>query len=212
MRYLKVRLSPVSADEPKRSTLCCRSISRGNRSPPRSSCPHDLCGPSRVRHLRGNCCIPPGPRRSPPADYTCPTRRSVLELPPYELGFPYGRWSLSKLRSYLIKYKIVSNSREHLRRCSKKGLRLRRVKRKLLSQDPQRRAILRCLRVIWRHRPKQGILLFFDVKVIAVKAYGGRRYTAAKQLVLAQQQRPEGSFTFFSSMKSQWANPGVYAR
>jgi len=46
----------------------------------------------------------------------------LAELPPYELGFPYGRWSLSKLRSYLIKYKIVSNiRREHLRRVLKKG-------------------------------------------------------------------------------------------
>ena len=74
----------------------------------------------------------------------------------------------------------VQNRVQHSQRAlaagaQKRGLRLRRVQRKLLSQDPQRRAILSRLRVIWRHRPKQGILLFFDVKVIAVKAYGGRR-------------------------------------
>ena len=69
--------------------------------------------------IYGVTAIPPGPRRS--QQYTLQVWR-LAELPPYELGFPYGRWSLSKLRSYLIKYKIVSNiSREHLRRVLKKG-------------------------------------------------------------------------------------------
>jgi hypothetical protein len=109
----------------------------------------------------------------------------------------------------------VQNRVQHSQRAlaasaQKRGLRLRRVKRKLLSQDPQRRAILSRLRVIWRHRPKQGILLFFDVKVIAVKAYGGRRYTAAKQLVLAQQQKTRGKFYLFllyevNSGRTHWA-------
>jgi hypothetical protein len=51
--------------------------------------------------------------------------------------------------------------------------------------------------MIWRHRPPQGIVLFFDVKVIAGKAYGGRRYTTAKQLVLARQQQTRGKFALF---------------
>ena len=53
------------------------------------------------------------------------------------------------------------------------------------------------LRLIWRHLPRRGVLLFFDVKPIAVKAYGGRRYTSAKQLVLAKQQKTRGRFYLF---------------
>jgi transposase len=46
----------------------------------------------------------------------------LADIPPYELGVPYGRWSLAKLRNYLIKHRIVKAiSREHLRRVLKKG-------------------------------------------------------------------------------------------
>src|SRR5688500_16219009 len=46
----------------------------------------------------------------------------LAEIAPYELGLPFGRWSLSTLRSYLIKRRIVKTiSREHLRQVLKKG-------------------------------------------------------------------------------------------
>lgn len=42
--------------------------------------------------------------------------------PPASLGLPFGRWSLAKLRAYLIRRRIVKAiSREHLRRVLKKG-------------------------------------------------------------------------------------------
>ena len=41
------------------------------------------------------------------------------------------------------------------------------------------------------------MLLFFDEQPIAVKAYGGRRYTTAKQLILARGQRTRGLFYLF---------------
>ena len=45
----------------------------------------------------------------------------LAELKPYELGLPYGRWSLSKLAEHLVKSRIVKAiSREHLRRLLKK--------------------------------------------------------------------------------------------
>ena len=45
----------------------------------------------------------------------------LAEVPPYELGLPYGRWSLAKLRTYLIKHHVVTRiSREHLRRVMEK--------------------------------------------------------------------------------------------
>lgn len=41
----------------------------------------------------------------------------LAEVPPSELGLPYGRWSLAKLRAYLIEHRVVKRiSREHLRR------------------------------------------------------------------------------------------------
>lgn len=46
----------------------------------------------------------------------------LAEQSPIELGLPYGRWSLAKLRDYLIRQKILADiSREHLRRVLKKG-------------------------------------------------------------------------------------------
>ena len=46
----------------------------------------------------------------------------LAETPPYELGLPYGRWSLAKLRAYLIRQRVLQAiSREHLRRLLKKG-------------------------------------------------------------------------------------------
>ena len=47
---------------------------------------------------------------------------NLAEIPPGEVGLPYGRWSLSKLREYLIRHRVVKTiSREHLRRVLKKG-------------------------------------------------------------------------------------------
>ena len=48
--------------------------------------------------------------------------RRLAEFPPYELGLPYGRWSLSKLRDYLIKHRVLPTiSREHVRRVLQTG-------------------------------------------------------------------------------------------
>lgn len=42
--------------------------------------------------------------------------------PPTAVGLPYGRWSLAKLRAYLIRQGLVKSiSREHLRRVLKRG-------------------------------------------------------------------------------------------
>jgi transposase len=75
---------------------------------------------------------------------------------------------------------------------------LRRVRRKLLSTDPQRRAILRRLKGLWRHRRRGGLLAFFDVQPITVKAYGGRRYTRETQLLLPAKQKTRGRFYLFT--------------
>jgi hypothetical protein len=53
------------------------------------------------------------------------------------------------------------------------------------------------IRRIWRQLPRQGRLLCFDVKPVAVTAYGGRRYTAAKKLVLSRAQKTRGLFYWF---------------
>ena len=42
--------------------------------------------------------------------------------PPTTLGLPFGRWTLAKLRDYLLRQRMVTAiSREHLRRVLKKG-------------------------------------------------------------------------------------------
>jgi len=47
----------------------------------------------------------------------------LAQIPPYELGLPYGRWSVAKLRHYLIKHHVVrAVSGERLRRILKKGV------------------------------------------------------------------------------------------
>ena len=51
--------------------------------------------------------------------------------------------------------------------------------------------------MVWRHWPRNGVLLFFDVKPIAVKTYGGRRYTSARRRVLPRQQKTRGLFSLF---------------
>jgi hypothetical protein len=67
----------------------------------------------------------------------------------------------------------------------------------LVSQDPRRPAILAHIRWIFKNLPTGGGLIFFDVKPIAVKAYGGRRYTTAAQLVLPRNQKTRGFFYLF---------------
>jgi transposase len=57
--------------------------------------------------------------------------------------------------------------------------------------------ILHRLRTWWHNRPRGAILAFFDVQPIAVKAYGGRRYTRAKRLVLRRNQKTRGRFYLF---------------
>ena len=53
-------------------------------------------------------------------------------------------------------------------------------------------------------------MLFFDEQPIAVKAYGGRRYTAAKRLILSRGQKTRGRFYLFvayevTSGRRRWA-------
>jgi len=46
----------------------------------------------------------------------------LAEIAPYEIGLPYGRWSLNKLRDYLIKQRVMKKiSRKHLWLLLKKG-------------------------------------------------------------------------------------------
>jgi transposase len=47
--------------------------------------------------------------------------------------------------------------------------------------------------------PTGGHLIFFDIKPIAVKAYGGRRYTTANHLTLLRNQKTRGRFYLFVS-------------
>lgn len=60
-----------------------------------------------------------------PSHLSAQQRATILDLAaraPADVGLPYGRWSLAKLRSYLIAHRVVrAISREHLRRVLQKG-------------------------------------------------------------------------------------------
>lgn len=73
-------------------------------------------GPSAVAHLGSGGAV----RRM--SETHVAEMLHLAEVPPYELGLPYGRWSLSTLRDYLLKPRIAKAiSREHRRRLLKKG-------------------------------------------------------------------------------------------
>jgi len=66
------------------------------------------------------------------------------------------------------------------------------------------------IQALWRHLPPGGRLLFFDVKPVTVKAYGGARYTAEHRLILGRPQKIRGRFYLFleydvASGKVHWA-------
>jgi hypothetical protein len=70
-------------------------------------------------------CVQAASGRTVRRGFTPEQVREICQLadqPPYELGLPYGRWSLSKLRDYLLKERFCRHlSREHLRRLLQKG-------------------------------------------------------------------------------------------
>jgi transposase len=81
--------------------------------------------------------LKPLPRGGAPSRIT-PEQRTEMwrlaEREPVEFGLPYGRWSLSSFRDFLIhRQRLLKKvSREHLRCLLKKGgIRFQRVQRKL---------------------------------------------------------------------------------
>ena len=70
-------------------------------------------------------CLQPTRRRGAPARLTpaqCKAIWRLAEQSPLALGLPFARWSLAKLRTYVIRQRLVrAISREHLRRVLKKG-------------------------------------------------------------------------------------------
>ena len=50
---------------------------------------------------------------------------------------------------------------------------------------------------MFQHLPPNGVLVFFDVKPVTVKAYGGRRWSAHR-LVLRKYQKTHGRFYLFA--------------
>ena len=122
----------------------------------------------------------------------------LADQAPTTLGLPFGRWSLAKLRvPHPPAHCPHDQPRAPAPGAEKRGYTLRRVRRKLFSTDPNRHLILHRLRTWWHNRPRGAILAFFDVQPITVKAYGGRRYTRAKRLVLRRNQKTRGRFYLF---------------
>ncbi len=66
-----------------------------------------------------------------------------------------------------------------------------------MSHDPPRKAILVRIRRTFRNLPSDGVLVFFDVKPVTVKGYGGHRFSA-QPLVLERYQKTRGRFYLFA--------------
>ena len=70
-------------------------------------------------------CLQPTRRPGAPARLTPAQLKTIWRVAgrsPLDLGLPFARWSLAKLRAYLIRQRLVrAISREHLRRVLKKG-------------------------------------------------------------------------------------------
>jgi transposase len=81
----------------------------------------------------------------------------------------------------------------------KRGLRLRRIKRQVYTDDPRRAALLARICYVIRHLPRGSVVLFLDEKgPITVKRYGGYRWTAEKRLILPKYQKTRGQFCLFA--------------
>jgi transposase len=53
------------------------------------------------------------------------------------------------------------------------------------------------MRRVFRRLPPEGVLLFFDVKPVTVRAYGGRRFSS-KRLILERDQKTRGRYYLFA--------------
>lgn len=87
--------------------------------------PQTIYADLRAFQQHGLRSVEPAPLRGAVARLSPAQRNEMVRLAdttPAELGLPWGRWSLAKLRDYLQRHKMVrSISREHLRRILKKG-------------------------------------------------------------------------------------------
>jgi transposase len=74
---------------------------------------------------RGLACLTTLRSGGAPSRLSAEARATMLDLAdrsPAEVGLPYGRWSLAKLRAYLLAHRVVrAISREHLRRVLQRG-------------------------------------------------------------------------------------------
>ena len=92
----------------------------------------------------------------------------------------------------------VHQSRTLAAIAEKNDLHLRRIKRKVYTEDPRRKAIL--ARIAWaiRHLPPGAVVLFMDEKgPITVKRYGGFIWTTAKRVIMHKNQKTRGKFYLF---------------
>jgi len=108
------------------------------------------------------------------------------ECLPRDFGLLDARWTLASFRDFVVK-------RQHLL----KRISLEHLRRLLKKQDPQRPAILARIRRVFQHLPPNGVMVFFDVKPVTVKAYGGRRWSSHR-LVLRKYQKTRGRFYLFA--------------
>lgn len=115
---------------------------------------------------------------------------------PIDLGLYFSTWSLRKLRAYLVKKGVVKDiSHTQLMRILKsRGLRFRRSKQRLISEDPEYEAKKARIQRLLK-RPNCRILFEDETRIVA-KRYPGYEWCFRADIV-KKNQRIKGKKTMF---------------
>jgi transposase len=122
----------------------------------------------------------------------------IVLTKPEELGLHFSTWSLRKLGTYLEKKGITKISHTQIRRILKaRGLKYRRGRLKLISEDPTYEAKKRRIQRLLT-RPN-CVVLFEDEKYIVAKQYVGYEW-CFKPRIVKLNQRIKGKAVLFLAL------------
>lgn len=118
---------------------------------------------------------------------------------PEDLGLYFSTWSLRKLRAYLVKKRVVDDiSHTQLMRVLKsRGLKFRRSKQQLISEDPEYWAKKARIRRLLK-RPNCRVLFEDEMRIVA-KRYPGYEWCFQRSVV-KKNQRIKGKEVMFTAL------------
>lgn len=106
---------------------------------------------------------------------------------PHKLNLPFSSWSLRKLEYYANKKLGIDISHAQIRKIlTKHGLRFRKARRKLVSEDPEYGAKMARIRRLLK-KPN-SVVLFEDERVLVAKEYPGYEWCFKAKVVKVNQK------------------------